>query len=162
MPFPLSYHREVCCDLEPTLDKSLFVEGVTEELRRVGIQRVTVTGDRISFGGGSQQYFSRWNILTGIDEGEVEIVSGQGKLAVSVYLSFRGIVIATSVAIPFIVGLFILSPNSNLLLGKVSLLLAGWLLVTGGNYLLVSRNFLSIIDSVLKGLQGDTELRQRG
>jgi hypothetical protein len=161
MPFPLSYRKEVFWDRELPLDNNLFVERVSEELRRSGLQRVYARGDRVSFGGGTPQPFSRWNVLTALDEGEVELTPGRDKVVISYYLGFGSLVIAASVGIPLLVGFFILMTGSFSLLGAVSLLVGSWLFIMGGNYLLVVLTFSSIIKDVLRGVLEGAEYGRR-
>jgi hypothetical protein len=158
MPFPLSYHQVI--DLDGHLGKrllsneSLFLSKMSEELRRAGLQRVFVLGNRISFGGGTPQYLSRRNVFTTLDEGEIEVVSKEERLVISYYLSFRGLLIVASLGVTVVAGLLFLTDFVPLW-GALSLMVGGWLLIVGGNYLMLVLEFPSLIESVLNELAAD-------
>ncbi|HKG12406.1 MAG TPA: hypothetical protein VKB12_03680, partial [Pyrinomonadaceae bacterium] len=102
MPFPLSRRGEIACN--PASSVAVVLAGISEELRKAGLQNVQARGDRVYFGGTKSK--GRRTYMGLIDEGELKISRKGGGLAVSYRLRFRGLLMVTVVSAVMGFGLF--------------------------------------------------------
>jgi hypothetical protein len=123
---------------------------MSAELRGIGLQRVSVQGDRVSFGGGTPQYLSRWNILTALDNGEIEVRPRNDGLVVCYRLSFGVFFIFMPVVCFLLLADMALIGHfpSEFVLAMGLFMLTG-LALMGLNCWLVARKFSGIIERLL-------------
>jgi len=149
MTFPFYYRAEIHApDLGSA--RNLFLTLMPLELRGIGLQNVTVQGDRILFGSGTPRYFSDWNLLTALDSGNINVFANGGKLTVTYSLSFTRFFALMGTLFVFALTLWTITAHpsiQSLIVG--ALLLLVWLLFMGLSCWHVARRLGAVIKNVL-------------
>lgn len=148
MPFPLSRRGEIACN--PASSAALVLDGISEELRKAGLQNVRVRGERVYFDGTKSK--GRKAYMGLIEEGEVKISGKGGGLAVAYSLRFRGLLMVTVVSAVMGFGLFDLTTGMLSSPPPLFWVAALWLLTIVGDYVQTSLDFTSLIRRALKGV----------
>lgn len=148
MPFPLSRRGEITCN--PASSIALVLAGISEELRKAGLQRVQVSGDRVYFAGTKSK--GRRTYMGLIDEGEVKISRKDGWVVVSYSLRFRGLLMVTVVSAVMGFGLFDMTTGLLSFPPPIFWIAVLWLLTIVGDYVQTSFDFKSLMRQALKGV----------
>ena len=126
----------------------VLLRRIERELRAARALDVRRSGNKVSFKGGIFRLVSSWNVLNGVDSGEIEIVPGSPAVVKYSFSCVQSLTFATVLAGSLAVFLFAIGGVSVV---AVILPVIIWLVMFGMNFLITSERLAAFVRHSVRG-----------